>query len=265
MRERAAARILANPRTLHDMKFLLANWKMNLGAAGARELAAALGPAAGAGLEVAVFPPFTALEGVAGTLAGGIALGVQDLYPAEKGAFTGEIGFQQIEEFSVRFVLVGHSERRHLLGEGEPLLRKKLEFVLARSLTPVLCVGETLAEREAGRAEAVVDGQLASALEGLPAGPLLIAYEPVWAIGTGLVATTEQAAAMHDFIRARLAGLRAGAIPVLYGGSVSPATIAALIAGARCDGFLVGGASLKADEFLALARACRAAGAENRR
>ncbi len=165
----------------------------------------------------------------------------------------------RLEEFDVRWVILGHSERRSLLGEGDAFIRRKLEFTLSKGLQPILCVGESPAEREAGRAEAVVGGQLRSALEGLQTegGNLLVAYEPVWAIGTGKVATPELAAAMHRFIRGTAAQLQVP-VSVLYGGSVTPANIGELLAGAECDGFLVGGASLSAGQFLQLAAICAA-------
>jgi triosephosphate isomerase len=242
------------------MKYLIANWKMNLNTAEARALAAALRRAPHAGVQVIVAPPFTALEAVSVTLAGEIGLAVQDLYPAESGAVTGEIGSALLEEFGVKWVILGHSERRTLLGESDALIRRKLEFALEQGLRPIVCVGESLAERDAGRAEGVVGGQLDSALAGLaaPESGLLIAYEPVWAIGTGKVAAPEQAAAMHQFIRA-CAERHGVAVQVLYGGSVTPANITALLAGAECDGFLVGGASLHAEQFLELAARCAAA------
>jgi triosephosphate isomerase len=243
------------------MKYLIANWKMNLNTAEARELAAALRRAPRAGVQVIVAPPFTALEAVSVTLAGEIGLAVQDLYPAESGAVTGEIGSALLEEFSVKWVIAGHSERRALLGETDAFIRRKLDFILAKGLAPILCVGETQQERAAGKADAVVGGQLRAALEGLhpSAGSrLIIAYEPVWAIGTGQVATPELAAAMHRFIRETAAGLQLD-VSVLYGGSVTPANIGELLAGAECDGFLVGGASLNAEQFLQLAAKCAAA------
>ena len=246
----------------HAMKYLIANWKMNLTAAQARELAAALGPAARPGLRVIVAPPFTALEAVAGTLAGDLDLAAQNIYPADDGAFTGEIGGEQLEEFSVRWLLAGHSERRKVLGESDAFIRQKINFALSRKINPVICAGETLAERESGRIEAVIAAQLAAALEGLqiPGGAApLLAYEPVWAIGTGIVATPEQAAAVHEFIRNESRRHLNRALPVLYGGSVAPETIGSLIQGANCDGFLVGGASLQAESFLALANACNEA------
>ncbi len=244
------------------MKYLIANWKMNLNTAEARELAAALRRAPHAGVQVIVAPPFTSLEAVSGTLAGEIGLAAQNIYPAESGAYTGEIGAAQLEEFDVRWVILGHSERRALLGETDAFIRRKLEFTMSKGLTPILCVGETQEERAAGRANAVVGSQLRASLEGLEmAGEsrLLIAYEPVWAIGTGQVATPELAAAMHRFIRETASQMQIN-VSVLYGGSVTPANIGELLAGAECDGFLVGGASLSADQFLQLAAKC--AGAE---
>ena len=249
------------------MKYLIANWKMNLSAAQARELAAALGPAARPGLRVIVAPPFTSLEAVAGTLAGDIDLAAQNIYPGDAGAFTGEIGGDQLEEFSVRWVFAGHSERRKVLGESDAFIRQKIDYLLQRKMNPVICVGETLAEREAGKIESVIGAQLKAALDSLriPAGTLpLLAYEPVWAIGTGIVATPEQAAAVHDFICGESRRLLGQSLPVLYGGSVSPENVPALIAGGACDGFLVGGASLKAYSFLALATACHQAIAAGR-
>ncbi len=253
------------------MKYLIANWKMNLTAAQARELAAALGPAIRPGLRVIVAPPFTSLEAVAGTLAGDIELAAQNIYPGDQGAFTGEIGGEQLEEFSVRWVFAGHSERRKILGESDAFIRQKIDYLLGRGMNPVICVGETLAEREAGNIEGVIGAQLKAALAGLsvPSGAApLLAYEPVWAIGTGIAATPQQAAAVHEFIRGEARRLLDRSFPVLYGGSVTPGNLASLITGAACDGFLVGGASLRADSFLALAAACNqaiAAGWGNKR
>jgi triosephosphate isomerase len=244
------------------MIYLIANWKMNLNTAEARELAAALRRAPHAGVQVIVAPPFTSMEAVSGTLAGEIGLAAQNIYPAESGPVTGEIGAAQLEEFDVHWVILGHSERRALLGETDGMIRRKLEFTLAKGLAPILCVGETQAERETGRAEAAVGGQLQSALAGLSlvggGRSLLIAYEPVWAIGTGQVAAPETAAAMHRFIRETGARLNIK-VAVLYGGSVTPPNIGELLAGAECDGFLVGGASLNADQFLQLAAKCAGA------
>jgi triosephosphate isomerase len=249
-------------------RFVAGNWKMNKtgaeAAALARELRALLGvrpPCA-----VAVFPPFTALEAVRVALEGGpILLGAQDLHPEASGAYTGSVSGGMLSAAGCRLVLVGHSERRHGLGEDDALVARKLRAAFAAGLRPVLCVGETLAEREADRTAEVLVRQIRAAFEGLPAehaGATVIAYEPVWAIGTGRVATPEQAREAHRIVRATLdavSGAGAGGrVPILYGGSVTAAGAEALFAEEEVDGGLVGGASLEAAGFFRIATAAAA-------
>lgn len=228
------------------------NWKMNLGprAAGslARELLNTLPQKTSA--EVAVFPPFTSLPAVAQVLTGSpIAWGGQNLHWEDSGAFTGEIAPGFLVELGCRFVLVGHSERRQLFGERDDDCGRKVTAAISNGLRPVLCCGETLEQREAGQTFAVIERQLAA---GLPdSGGLEIAYEPVWAIGTGRAATPAQAAEVHAWIRDWLRRARPtlASVRILYGGSVKPDNAAALLGQPDVNGFLVGGASLDAGSF----------------
>ena len=235
------------------------NWKMHKtaseGSALARELAGLL--SGGRPCEVAVCPPFTGLESVGRVLTGsGVHLGAQDLHPEPQGAFTGSIAGPMLAAAGCRFVIVGHSERRHGLGEDDALIAKKLRAALRDGLTPIVCVGEMLAEREAGRTAEVLVRQIAAAYQELTASvaaTTVIAYEPVWAIGTGRVATPGQAREAHAVIRAtldRVVGAGCGAqVAILYGGSVNAANAAALFAESEIDGALVGGASLEPAGF----------------
>lgn len=244
--------------------FIAGNWKMNTNRAAAVSLArgAAEFAAANEGVKVGVFPPFPYLLIVREALAGSaVAVGAQDVYPGPDGAFTGEVSVAMLRDCGAGMVLVGHSERRHVLHEGEGLIREKLRAVLGAGLEAVLCVGEKLEERRAGRTDEVNEGQLRSALAGFePAwsARLTIAYEPVWAIGTGVTATPGDARAAHGRIRAVLAewlGPAAAGTRILYGGSVKASNAAELLAQADVDGALVGGASLDAKEFGAIIRA----------
>lgn len=240
------------------------NWKMNTtlaeATALAEELRAALSPVKGVGLLVC--PPFVSLATVSGALAGSrIAVGAQNMHPEAKGAFTGEVSGPMLTGLATH-VILGHSERRHLLGEDDSLIATKVRSALGLGLTPVLCVGETLVQRESGKAEAVVAGQLAAGLAGLDAGAIgrvVVAYEPVWAIGTGRAATPVIAQAMMGAVRYELTRLShvdtAQSMPLLYGGSVNPANAAELAAQEDIDGALVGGASLVAAQFAAIATA----------
>jgi triosephosphate isomerase (TIM) len=242
-------------------KLVAGNWKMNGlradGLALASELARrarAPGSAEKPGCDLLVCPPATVLGLVHGALAGSdIALGGQDCHPAPKGAFTGDVSAEMLADAGCRYVILGHSERRHGHNESDALIREKVVAARRAGLTPVLCVGETLAQRQAGEAQAVVATQLAGSLGDAGAGgELIVAYEPVWAIGTGLTASPDDIAAMHAAIRARLSsGTR-----ILYGGSVNPANAAAILALSDVDGALVGGASLDAQSFWAIARSC---------
>lgn len=234
------------------------NWKMNLSLAEAAALARSVKETASQynDRDVLVYPTFLQLAAAQAALAGGrVHIGVQNCSAEKDGAFTGEISASQVRDAGAAYVLIGHSERRHILKESDEFLKKKIGRVLEQNLIAMLCVGETLAEREAGRAEAVVLEQLNSALADLSAeqwANISIAYEPVWAIGTGKNATPEDAQSMHETIRKRVAELNkdiAAKIRILYGGSVKPDNIAALMAKPDIDGALVGGASLKADSF----------------
>lgn len=242
-------------------KILVAgNWKMHGSKAMVRSLLDAL-LAAPERLQVdlAVFPPFPYLGLAQSLLSGsGIAWGAQNLNPAAQGAHTGEVSAGMLLDFGCRYVLVGHSERRTLYGEGDADVAARFAAALEAGLEPVLCVGETLEERESGRTEAVVERQLDAVLErsGVDSfARAVVAYEPVWAIGTGRTATPEQAQAVHAFIRDKFAardGIIAGQLRILYGGSVNGSNAADLFAREDIDGGLVGGASLKAEDFLAI-------------
>jgi triosephosphate isomerase len=246
-------------------KFIAGNWKMFTTAASARELAAAVVQGVGGldGVHVAVCPPFPYLLAVGEILKHSrVLLGAQDVFPEREGAYTGEVSPGMLLDCGCRYVIVGHSERRHILGETDAFINRKVEAARAAGLRVILCVGETLADREGNRTEQVLEAQLAGGLAGLQAAALeglVIAYEPVWAIGTGRNATPEQAQAAHAFIR-RWVGNQFGEetavrLPIQYGGSAKPENVASLLHQPDVDGALVGGASLKADQFLAIVRA----------
>jgi triosephosphate isomerase len=245
--------------------FIAGNWKMFTTASVAEALATAVVRGLGENdrVSVAICPPFPYLQIVSKALAGSrLALGAQNLYPEKQGAFTGEVSPTMLCDVGCRYVIVGHSERRHILGESNVFIQRKLVAALANGLSAILCVGERLEERDAGRTDAVLDEQLASALAELPQpepGRLVIAYEPVWAIGTGRNATPDQAEAAHFFLRRRLARIwsenAASEVLIQYGGSVKPENAASLLSQPDVDGALVGGASLVADQFLAIIRA----------
>lgn len=208
--------------------------------------------------EVAVCVPFPYLYQTRSLLEGtGISWGAQDVSPHEKGAYTGEVAAPMLADFACRWVLVGHSERRSYQAESDTLVAEKTAAALAAGLTPVVCVGETLQEQEAGQTHAVIERQLAPVLAlGVESvSRLVIAYEPVWAIGTGLTATPEQAQDIHAMIRQRLEAAGAGQVRILYGGSVKASNAASLFAMPDIDGALVGGAALVASEFLSIAAA----------
>jgi triosephosphate isomerase len=244
-------------------KIIAGNYKMNLdhvaGAALAREVVAGL-VSAPSSAEVVVMPPFTTLPAVAEVTRGSVVkLGAQDLYVADEGAFTGEISGKMLRALGCEYVLVGHSERRHVIGERGDLVAGKLRAALRNGLVPILCVGELLEERESGRAIEAVTGQVRECCEGLVEeefSRIVVAYEPVWAIGTGKTATPGDAAEMHGVIRIvvrELFGTAASEnLPVLYGGSAKPENAPALLAEPEVDGLLVGGASLKASSFLGM-------------
>ena len=243
------------------------NWKMNLDRRQAEDLAkAVLARRAEAGAaELVLCPPSVYLATVGAALAtpaAAVALGGQNMHDKASGAFTGEVAPPMLVDLGCRYVILGHSERRTLFGETDAIVNAKTKAALAAGLTPIVCVGETLGEREAGRTETVVSAQVKGSLAGLGASDLekiVIAYEPVWAIGTGKVATPQQAQEVHALIRGLLAGLASPAVAatvrIQYGGSVKPDNAADLAALPDVDGALVGGASLKADDFLAIARA----------
>ena len=245
-------------------KFVCGNWKMHKTAAEARalvgELRPALEPLAGDVL-VAVAPPFTALAAAAEALRGGaIHLAAQNVHAEPQGAFTGEVSAGMLAEAGCQHVIVGHSERRQLFGETDETVRRKVGAVLAAGMRPIVCVGELLAEREAGRTLEVVGRQVRAGLAGLPAtavAALTVAYEPVWAIGTGKTATAAQAQEVHAAIRAilrELAGDTADQVRIQYGGSVKPDNARELMSQPDVDGALVGGASLKAQDFVQIVK-----------
>jgi triosephosphate isomerase len=247
-------------------KFVAGNWKMNTTRATGVQLASAivrgLGPS-DRGVTVAVCPPFPYLAYVAEVIRGTpVGMGGQDCYFEREGAFTGEVSPGMLQDVGCKYVIVGHSERRHKLGEGDALINRKARAAMTAGLTAILCVGETQEQREAGQTEAVLDGQVTAGLEGMTAEllhKLVLAYEPVWAIGTGRHATPEQAQEAHAFLRRRVGQLvgeePARALRIQYGGSVTPENLGALLAQPDVDGALVGAASLVADKFLAIVRA----------
>ena len=245
-------------RTAIRKPFIAGNWKMHNTHTEAVSLAAALVAAIGTpAARIMVAPPFTALAAVSDVLRGSpVELGAQNVSAEPSGAHTGEIACSMLQALDVGVVIVGHSERRHGYGEDDDLIARKVTAAVAAGLDVVLCVGEVLAEREAEVAEAVVGRQLRAALAGLAASHLpriTVAYEPVWAIGTGRTASVADADAMHRHIRAIVAALAgslaAGELVIQYGGSVKPDNAAALLASEQVDGLLVGGASLEADSF----------------
>ncbi len=247
-------------------KLIAGNWKMNGTRASATELAQALATRAGAAdpsCDLLVCPPACLLESVGRMLEGtGIALGGQDCHAEAAGAHTGDVSAAMLKDLGCSHVILGHSERRRDHGETDAEVRAKAEAALAAGLTPIVCVGETEAQRDAGQALAVVEAQLDGSLPSLPAEPgLVVAYEPVWAIGTGRTPSAAEVAEVHGTIRAWLGrGLEAAAardLRILYGGSMKPANAAELLAVVDVDGGLIGGASLKAEDFWAIAEACR--------
>jgi triosephosphate isomerase (TIM) len=243
-------------------KLVAGNWKMNGlrqdGATLAHELKERAGAAGGAlGCDLLVCPPATLISEVGGILAGSaIALGGQDCHAAPKGAYTGDISAEMLADLGCNYVILGHSERRQGHGETDAVVRGKIAAAWRAGLTAILCVGETQRQRQAGEAIEVVSSQLAGAIpDAGAAATLVVAYEPVWAIGTGLTATAEDISAMHAEIRRRIpAGTR-----ILYGGSVNPKNADTILGLSEVDGALVGGASLNADDFWTIAQSCPAA------
>jgi triosephosphate isomerase (TIM) len=246
-------------------KFVAGNWKMYTSASSAKGLAATVAMSLGEDkrVMVAVCPPFPWLAAVADALKGtSVLLGGQNCHHEKEGAFTGEVSPAMLREVGCQYVIIGHSERRHGLGETDDFLNKKAKAALAAGLKVIFCVGELLAEREANRTESVLETQLTNGLAGLTTAQMqsvVLAYEPVWAIGTGKVATPEQAQAAHAFIRGKLAtqfdATTAAHVQIQYGGSVKPDNAAGLMSLPDVDGALVGGASLKADQFLEIVKA----------
>jgi len=244
-------------------EFLVAgNWKMNGSAAASEALVSGIvaGAPEGDGFRLLVCPPFPYLALVAAQIAAGeVALGAQNISEHDAGAFTGETAGSMLKDVGCDFVIVGHSERRALYGESSEQVAAKFKAAQAASITPILCVGETLQEREAGMTEKRVDGQLDAILKTSGAAAFataVIAYEPVWAIGTGLTATPDEAQEVHRHIRARLAQHDADLaeqVQILYGGSMKGENAAGLLSMPDIDGGLIGGASLKASDFLAIA------------
>lgn len=243
--------------------FIAGNWKMHMVRSEAAALAGALrAQLAGVSCRVMVAPPFTAIETVAGVLAGStIEVGAQNMAAERSGAHTGEVAPAMLKDLGVTVVILGHSERRHSYGESDALINKKVLLALDEGLEVILCVGETLEEREAGRVEDVVRTQMVEGLKNVAPASLskvTIAYEPVWAIGTGKTATPEDADAVHAFTRDVVRELygeeAAEAMVIQYGGSVKPDNAAGLMAKTNIDGALVGGASLKAETFVPIVR-----------
>lgn len=216
------------------------------------------------GVEVAVAPPFTALHAVAKRLGGKIRLGAQNVHQETQGAFTGEVSSEMLADVGVGYVIVGHSERRAMFAETDAVVRDKLRAVLHGGMRPILCVGETLAQRDADQTLEVVAGQVEAALQGCTPSELalaVVAYEPVWAIGTGRTASPDDAQRVHAHIRRCLGGLHsdvAGRVRILYGGSMKPDNAAGLLAQPDIDGGLIGGASLQVEAFSGIIAAARA-------
>jgi len=247
--------------------FVVGNWKMNTDSHGSVKLAqdviAGCGETAGHQVDVAVCPPFVYLQAAGKALSSSrVALGAQDVYFEQKGAFTGEISAAMLKDVGCTYAICGHSERRHVIGETDELINKKVHAAILGGLLPILCVGELLEERKANKTTEVVTRQMKKGLAGFVAekvAAVTIAYEPVWAIGTGLTATPQQAQEVHSLIRKLLAEMYgrklAGEIRIQYGGSVKPDNAGELMRQEDIDGLLVGGASLKADDFVAIVKA----------
>jgi len=241
---------------------LAGNWKMNMTTAQARELASKLVPLVSGvkDREIVLGPPFTALGVVAEAIKGtNIGLAAQNLHWEDKGAFTGEISADMLLDSGCKYVIIGHSERRQYFGETDETANRKVKQALRKGLLPILCVGETLAEREAGRLNDIISRQVTGGLKEIGAGDMqkvVVAYEPVWAIGTGKTATPEQANEVHALIRQKVLALYnadiAGGLRIQYGGSVTPENVSLLMSMPDIDGALVGGASLKPESFAAL-------------
>jgi len=246
-------------------KLMAGNWKMNKTAADAAALIKDIAFNVGqrGDVDVVVCPPFTALETAAAALEGSVVkLGAQNMHPEASGAYTGEISAPMLRSLFVTHVILGHSERRTYFGETDAFINLKLLAALKNQLRPILCVGESLAEREAATTLKVIQGQVECGLEGVSkelAPSIVVAYEPVWAIGTGKVATSDQAQEVHAYIRGLLSKLFGDAaaqrVRILYGGSMKPSNAAELLGQADIDGGLIGGASLESRSFLDLIKA----------
>ncbi len=247
---------------MNRRRLVVGNWKMHGSRPGNAALLDGIIRARPFGCDVAVCVPFPYLSETAATLAGSdVRWGAQDCSVHEQGAYTGEVSAVMLAELGCRYAIVGHSERRAMHAESDQLVADKAKAALRRGVTPIVCVGETLAQREAGQTEAVVKRQLSAVIHTLAhcAGEMVVAYEPVWAIGTGLSASPEQAQSVHALLRGQLraATPHAEVMKILYGGSVKPDNARALFSQPDIDGGLIGGASLKATDFVAI---CRAAG-----
>lgn len=252
--------------------FVAGNWKMNLDKAKGQQLAKGVVEAArsAGAIDVAICPPSVYLDAVSAIVSGStVGLGAQNMYHEASGAFTGEISGAMLKDVGCRYVILGHSERRHVLGEKDALINKKVLAALALGLTPIVCVGELLGERDAGQTNEVIGSQFAGSLAGLSAEQMqqvVIAYEPVWAIGTGKVATPDQAEAVHvelrKIMRQAYNAQVAESVRIQYGGSVNGQNAGELLSQPNIDGALVGGASLKADEFARILGAAVAAAKE---
>lgn len=247
--------------------FVAGNWKMNTTSAEAEALIQNLKAAVSdiSDVDIAVCPPFPYLMQIAGWLEGSpIQVGAQNMYFESKGAFTGEVAPEMLLDAGCRYVILGHSERRHVFMEKDQGINKKVKKAIQTGLKPILCIGELLEERETGKTDDVVKSQIQGGLDGISAGEMdsvTIAYEPVWAIGTGKTATPEQAQAVHRFIREWIGDNYSADVAektrIQYGGSVKPENAKALMDQPDIDGALVGGASLKADDFAAIIKAAR--------
>ncbi|HMO34460.1 MAG TPA: triose-phosphate isomerase [Gemmatales bacterium] len=240
--------------------FIVGNWKMNLNRVDAEHLARSIAEQAhGKQVRIGVCPPFPYLSNVKAALGNSpVLLGAQNIYFEEKGAFTGEVSASMILDVGCTFTLLGHSERRLMLGESDAVVNKKMATAMKAGLHAILCIGETLDQRQANQTEAVVEAQLKGSLAGINFVPekITLAYEPVWAIGTGVVATPDQAEQVHQFIRKWLTQNYSASVAestcIQYGGSVNPGNAKILLAQPNVDGLLVGGASLKLQDFSAI-------------
>jgi triosephosphate isomerase len=238
------------------------NWKMNMTATQARDLASKLIPLVSGvkDRDIVLAPTFTSLQTVAEAIKGtNVALAAQNVFWEDKGAFTGEISAEMLLDSGCKYVIIGHSERRQYFGETDETVNKKVRQALNKGLLPIVCVGELLSEREAGKANDVIDRQITGALKGVAAAEMqkiVIAYEPVWAIGTGKTASPDQANEIHAFIRQKVKAMYTAEVSdglrIQYGGSVTPDNVSQLMAKPDIDGALVGGASLKPESFAAL-------------